>query len=196
MPREVTAEFAAEAAKTTGPRPIVFLEAEFDPADPLRLYSGLGEKSWDGKIWHGGGALVEVAPLTEESSNRASSFQVTLRAGHASFGAAGFFQLAATTPCTGRPFRLWRGFLDETGEVIPDPVRLLAGRMDTLQITASGPDRKVVLRVERLSKRQNAASGLRHSHAEHMARVPGDRFFQFLAGMRDRTIRWPVFSRE
>lgn len=190
MTRSVTPAVQAEIERAAGARPIWLAEAAFD-GDPLRLWSGIGERAWDGKTWYGAGSLVEIGQLQEVATGAAPGFDITLTAGHPALGDLAFFQLLLEHPVVDRRFTLWRAWLDDAGEIVPEPVRLFVGRMDTSRIQNSGAERKVTLRVERLVRDQERASDLRHSHAAHKATYPDDDFFEFLVGVESRTVVWP-----
>jgi hypothetical protein len=184
---------AAEVARAAGARPVWFFELQTD--DPLLLWSGLGPRVWDSKTWQGSGALVEVGPVSEAASNKATGVRLTLNAGHPVLGETAFLGLVVAAPVTGRMVRVWRAFLDDDGQVIGDPSRpMIVGRADTLEIDDSGPQRKISLTVERLSRDQGRASKLTHSHVAQRAVAADDDFFVYAAGVENLTIVWPVFA--
>lgn len=92
-------------------RPALLYEGEF--ASPgsetptfLRLWSGYGDLSWDGKTWIGAGHLLGLSPLGENSELRAEGFTVSL-SGMSSEDVSRALQEVRS----GKPGRLWLGLL-------------------------------------------------------------------------------------
>ena len=56
MSRDLTVAFAAALAEPQL-RPVLFFEGQF-ASGWVRIWSGLGEVSWNGQIWSGAGSLV------------------------------------------------------------------------------------------------------------------------------------------
>jgi hypothetical protein len=70
------------AAITAGTvRPAILFEGVFDNGgvdESVYLWSGVGNLSWDGKTWLGGGNLLSFSPIEETGEVRAVGFQVSL----------------------------------------------------------------------------------------------------------------------
>ncbi len=89
----------------------------------------------------------------------------------------------------GRPARIWRCLLDEDHNVIPDPILIFAGRMDTMPIEL-GPTAELKLAIESRLADWDRVRGGRYTDAEQQRRAPGDRFFQFTAPAADKELTW------
>ena len=76
MSRDVTAGFAT-ALSEQSLRPILLFEGEF-ASGWVRVWSGLGELVWDGKIWTGMGSLISIGALEETSDVVASGTMISL----------------------------------------------------------------------------------------------------------------------
>lgn len=90
-------------------RPVLLYEGEF--ASPgsetpsfLRLWSGVGDLSWDGKTWTGAGHLLGLSPLGENTELRAEGFTVSL-AGMTTEAVSRALQEVRQ----GKPGKLWIG---------------------------------------------------------------------------------------
>ena len=92
-------------------RPALLYEGEFvspgtETATFLRLWSGYGDLSWDGKTWTGAGHLLGLSPLGENSELRAEGFTVSL-SGMSSEDVSRALQEVRS----GKPGKLWLGLL-------------------------------------------------------------------------------------
>ena len=63
MSRDLTAAFASALADQTL-RPVIFFEGQF-ASGWVRIWSGLGEVSWNGETWAGAGSLLGLGSLDE-----------------------------------------------------------------------------------------------------------------------------------
>jgi hypothetical protein len=183
MARDVTAAQLAELAATSK-TPVLFYQGEFASGD-LRLWSGVGDKTWAGYTWTGAGVLLGISPVKEAASIVANGIQVTLSGMPSS--------VIAKVHDEARPNKLgrvWLGFLDATGAVVADPVKSFEGRLDvpevvdggeTCTITVSYESRLIDLRRPRL---------WRWDHATQQQHYPGDLGFQYVADLQDQVIEW------
>lgn len=193
--RGATDDFIDQVGLVRGARPCWFFEAAFGD-EPLRLWTGEHQRLWQDVAWLGSGALVEIGPIEESATSRATATRITLRSGLIESGADVLLQLAVSTPVTGRPVKVWRGFLTEAGELVDEPLLMLYGRGDQITITGAGTERRIELMVEHLSRDQNRGTGWRHTHVAHKAVHATDDFFIYAAGIEKRVIIWPRLSVE
>ena len=63
MSRDLTAAFASALADQSL-RPVIFFEGQF-ASGWVRIWSGLGEVSWNGETWAGAGSLLGLGSLDE-----------------------------------------------------------------------------------------------------------------------------------
>jgi hypothetical protein len=129
-------------------RPAIFYEGEFVDGDTgaqafLRLWTGIGPLSWDGKTWLGGGKLLKLSPLEETREIKAVGFSVTI-----SGIASADVQRALAGIRQNRPGRLWLALLDESSAVIPDPYQLQRGKLDTNILEDDGESATISVQYE------------------------------------------------
>ena len=96
-------------------RPVIFVEGSFYAAGSpdeefLRLWSGLGEFSWDSKTWTGAGKLLRISPLEESAEVKAVGFNIELSGLPPSL-----LSLALDNVRQGRPGRVWLGLMGREG---------------------------------------------------------------------------------
>lgn len=89
----------------------------------------------------------------------------------------------------GRPAWIWAAFLDAEHRIIPDPVLVFAGRMDTLALDY-GDSSEVALTIESRLADWARTRGGRYTDAEQQSRCPGDKFFEFVAQATDKELTW------
>jgi hypothetical protein len=107
---------AMDAAIVAGKvRPVIFVEGSFHASGSpdeefLRLWSGLGDFSWDSKTWTGAGKLLRISPLEESAEVKAVGFNVELSGLPPSL-----LSLALDNTRQGRPGRVWLGLMGREG---------------------------------------------------------------------------------
>ncbi len=99
---------AAIAARTI--RPVLFFEGEYvsgGAAAYLRLFTGIGTLSWDGKTWTGGRDLLSITPIKESRDLVAIGFAVRM-----SGLPAAKLSIALQSMRKNKPGKLWLGFFE------------------------------------------------------------------------------------
>ena len=89
----------------------------------------------------------------------------------------------------GRKAFFWKAFLDADHRIIPDPVLIFAGRMDTMPLEI-GALSELTLNIESRLADWDRVRGGRYTDAEQQRRCPGDRFFQFTAPATEKELTW------
>ena len=148
MTRDTTTEFNSELTATSI-QPVLLSEVYFfdsgnPPSNetPIRLWSGIGDLSWDSKTWQGVGDLLKVEPSAETEEITPSSIRLTLGGIKSSF-----ISLALQSTRQGKRVNVWFGFIDSsTGLIVSDPLGiylLFNGRVDTIEIE-EGPEGAII----------------------------------------------------
>ncbi|KKL89568.1 hypothetical protein LCGC14_1913400 [marine sediment metagenome] len=150
MTRDTTTEFKAELTATSI-QPVLLSEVYFfddssgsppSQETPIRLWSGIGDLSWDSKTWQGVGDLLKVEPSAETEEITPSSIRLTLGGIKSSF-----ISLALQSTRQGKRVNVWFGFIDSsTGLIVSDPLGiylLFNGRVDTIEIE-EGPEGAII----------------------------------------------------
>ncbi len=102
--------------------PIAFFEGEF-ATGTLRLWTGFGDRVWDGKTWNGVGWLIGISTVEETAEVKATSLTIGLKANQE------LVSLALGQIRRNRPMSIWLGFTlpavvlgdPGTGEVLGSP---------------------------------------------------------------------------
>jgi len=98
-------------------RPHILMRMDH-PAGTLRLWTGLGTLDYDGFSWTGAGSLIAITPLEDSTEIRVAQGQITLPGIDFSDEAMEMI----LTPVARVPVHRWLAFLDDRGNVIPDPI--------------------------------------------------------------------------
>jgi len=131
---------AMDAAIVAGKvRPVIFVEGSFHASGSpdeefLRLWSGLGDFSWDSKTWTGAGKLLRISPLEESAEVKAVGFNVELSGLPPSL-----LSLALDNTRQGRPGRVWLGLMGREGYLsLPGTSGNYASTPDTASVSVTG----------------------------------------------------------
>jgi len=181
--RDITASVKAEF-QADGLAPVLIGSFDYG-SGVLRAWSGIGDLIWAGNTYLGVGHLLSVSPVSET---------VQLKAEGVQFKMTGIPQARLAQVLgedyQGRPAKLWIGVLDTAGNLIADPVMVLDGRMDTVEIDEGGDAAIITQHVESelIDLRRPRTS--RYTDVEQKALYPGDRGLEFVASLQDQVILW------
>jgi len=142
-----------------------------------------------GQTWQGVGNLGSIGQLHESEDGAAEKLTLSLSAVD-----IGTRALALGDPADyqDRSVRVWVALLDaNTLQLSGSPVLRFAGVMDQLKIERDGGKAgiKMECRTGSYDRRSNPAA-LRMNHAQHQARHPGERGFEYLTSIIGNPAIW------
>jgi hypothetical protein len=167
-------------------RPIMFVECEFDSGD-INLWNGVGSLAYGGKNYIGAGNLLAVEPVSESTDLRANGTSVTLSGLNNTL-----VGLAKDEDYQGRALTVKLGAMDESNDVIADPVIMFSGFMDTMMLTDSGESSTITIDVENKLIQMERAKVRRFTDNDQRIDYPNDDGFSFVTKIQDREINWGV----
>jgi hypothetical protein len=167
-------------------RPIMFVECEFDSGD-INLWNGVGSLAYNGKNYIGAGNLLAVEPVSESTDLRANGTSVTLSGLNNTL-----VGLAKDEDYQGRALTVKLGAMDESNDVIADPVIMFSGFMDTMMLTDSGESSTITIDVENKLIQMDRARVRRFTDNDQRIDYPNDDGFSFVTKIQDREINWGV----
>ena len=167
-------------------RPIMFVECEFDSGD-INLWNGVGSLTYNGKNYIGAGNLLAVEPVSESTDLRANGTSVTLSGLDNTL-----VGLAKDEDYQGRALTVKLGAMDESNDVIADPVIMFSGFMDTMMLTDSGESSTITIDVENKLIQMDRARVRRFTDNDQRIDYPNDDGFSFVTKIQDREINWGV----
>lgn len=183
MSRSITTSLKTETqAASLAPAFFAFFDFQ---AGAVRVWSGIGDKVWDGNTYNGLGNLGTVSPIEES---------VEAKANGVSFQLSGVpTSLIATVLADnyqGRDVKLWFAALDDAGNTIADPYLIFGGRMDSLEIDDGAET--AVIRVHAESRmidlRRN--NERRYTHEDQQIDFPGDMGLAFMPTAQSTPFVW------
>lgn len=150
------------------------------------VHSGIGELHHDGMTYLGTGVLGQIGPVSQNGKVQPNRLRLSL-----SGIPADLVSTALTERYQNRLGEIFIAALDnDTHAVIAADV-LFAGRMDVMTLTDGD---EATLQLDLNSRGvdwKNARNG-RYTHADQLARHPGDLFFEFVAQTTERDLQWGV----
>lgn len=164
--------------------PIILAEADFD-SGAVRVWSGIGDLSWDSKTWTGVGDLGSVAFAAETGSLVATSAVLTLSGIPSSLIA-----IALAEDYQERPANIWFGALDTDGSVIADPEEIHGGRMDVMTIDEDADTATVSVSVESNLIHLEVPKQRNYTPEDQKEEFSGDTGFDQVAALQDAEIVW------
>lgn len=183
MSREMTSA-AAAALAAPDVRLAIFVEGEF-PSGFVRLWSGQGDITWDGKTWTGAGHLLAVSTIEDTAEVVASGISVTV-----SGVPTEFVSLAIVDAQQGLPGRIWVGMFDAAGALVPDPVAAFVGRLDEPTIVDGAETCTLTITYESRLMELNRAREWRYTHESQQVLYPGDKGFEYVTTLQDKSVNW------
>lgn len=171
MSRDLTTALKNELA-AAGMRLVIFVSADF-PSGTLRIFTGLGQITWNSETWTGMGQLLSISQIGESGSIVANALNVTLS------GIPSDALNKCLTECrSGRDFKLWLGAMDDSGAVIADPYLAFSGYPDVPTVTDDGATCTISLTVESDLADLQRARPRACTHVDQQILHPGDMFFE------------------
>lgn len=142
-----------------------------------------------GQVWQGVGNLGSIGDLHESEDGAAEKLTLSLSAVDIGTRA---LALGDPSDYQDRPVRVWIALLNaNTLQLSGAPVLRFAGVMDQMQIERDGTTASIGLtcRTGSYDMRSNPA-GLRMNNAQHAARHPGERGFEYLTSLIGNPSIW------
>lgn len=205
MSRPVAAPLLA-ALQAPVVRPAFFVEALF-ASGTVRLWSGYGPITVDGKTWEGAGALLALSAVVETQEVRAEGVTISL-----SGIPSALLSLALSEQYHGRIARVYLGAFavsddtdlslladavvddyrlrDPSALLIADLHLLFSGRMDVMQIAEDGDSATISVTVENRLVDLERPRVVLFTDEEQRRRFPGDGGLRYVASIVDAEIVW------
>ena len=147
-------------------RPILLAWLDF-LSGTTRLWSGVGDLTWDSQVWKGIGTLGRVSTVEETLELRAAGMSLQLSKA-----------------------KVYLGFLEADRALVSDPVIIFDGRMDTIEIVDGAPTATVTLMVESRLRDLERARTRRYTDADQQARYPNDKGLEYVPSLQEIDIPW------
>lgn len=168
-------------------RPIILVEIEFTSGF-VRVWTGIGDLTWDSKTWTGVGDLGRISAVQESGDLSAAGMTVTL----SGIPQAMVDRVLSETR-QGKPFNVWLGMLDSSDAVIADPYLIFGGLTDISFIDEGAKTATVGVTGEnKLLDRLRIIVWFYTSESQTF-HFPGDKGFDFVPSSQER-LQWGIGS--
>ena len=162
--------------------PIYFFEMEF-ATGTLRLWTGIGDRIWDGKTWSGVGWIIGMSQVEETADTQATSLTLSLPANAAVISAA-LLGIRRNKPMT-----IWLGLLDASGAAIAVE-EMFAGLTDISEIDSDPANPAVRIKYTNKIADFERSRVRRQTSEDQRIDYPDDKFFDFVGPLTDAVIAW------
>lgn len=165
-------------------RPAIFYQGEFVDGSEntvyLRLWTGVGTYSWSGYDWTGGGNLMAVSPIEENTENKAVGFEITM-SGMPSAKIA----LALQSARRNKPGKIWLALFDASLNLVADPYLLKRGKFSMIPIEDNGTTCTLKATYEDRLIGLQKSSEMRYTTESQKLRDPDDLGFEYVESLQD-----------
>ncbi len=154
----------------------------------VRMWTGLGDLTWNGDVYTGGGDLVSVGAIEEKHDSQVSA-QGTV------FSLSGVnpddLSIALSEIRQGLPGKLWFAVLDgDSGVLVGEPVQIFSGLTDVPTIDDGGDTITISLSIENRLIDLERARVRRYTPEDQKAVYPDDKGFDYVAGLQEAEVSW------
>jgi hypothetical protein len=154
--------------------PVLFVQAQFT-SGTIYLWSGTGSITWNAQTWIGVGKFGKVHQIPEASGAQADSVVLSL-----SGIPSDLLGQVLTDMRQGYPATIYLGSLDASGNVVVDPYKAFAGRIDIGTIEETGDTATASITIENRLIDMNRSRERRYTTQDQKIDYPGDLGFEFV----------------
>ena len=183
MPRPMTAAIQSEIAKAQT-MPVLLVDLDF-PSGAVRRTTHGYDLTFGGNTFTGNADLLDIGAIEETIELRAPSQRITL-----SGIPSGLLTTVRTDNFQGRPAKIWLGFLNASGSLIADSVKLFDGPMDTVEVLEGGEEARIVVTAENRFVDMHRARERRYTDEDQRQAFPDDKGLAYVESLEEKDIRW------
>lgn len=182
MSRDLTASVISQLQAASVDVGLLF-EGEF-ASGWVRLWSGIGNLSWNGQTWSGVGTLLGISGIDETAEIRASGVTISL-----SGIPSDLLSAALGDARSGRIGRVYLAFFSG-GSIVADPILQFEGRLDVPAIEDGADTATISISYESELIDLERARERRYTPEDQAIDFPGDLGFDYVAALQDAQITW------
>lgn len=153
----------------------------------VRFWDGTGKLTAGGSEWDGSGKVITVSGLEQAAGLGAGAATFTLSGTTPELLAAA---VTAEIEVKNRPCAVYIQFLSDPYTVYDEPQAVWAGNMDTLVFKGDVRNQSITLTAESLFVERIRAPYGYMTDTDQQARWPGDRGFEFMPKLINKTVPW------
>lgn len=163
---------------------VALVKLEFD-SGTVRLHTGIGDLVYGGENYEGAGGLLSLNFPSETAEVRATGGTIALSGLDPSILA-----IADTENYQGRRATVFFGAFDSAGALVVDPDTIYRGTMDVMEPVDEGETARIALSIENRAAAFDRPNVRRLTPEDQALLYAGDKGFDFVAALQDRTIIW------
>jgi len=182
MARDLHADFNT-AVQADEIHPVLLAKINASGGD-VRVWTGIGDLTFNSETYTGTGDLGGVSNVEEKSDLSATGLTFTLSGIPSSAISIALGQMEQGRACT-----LWLALLNiSTGAIINDPYELFSGFSDVTVITENGENSTVSVFAENRMIALERSRVRRYTNEDQQEEHSGDKGFEFVPGLQDKVI--------
>lgn len=164
--------------------PIVLVDLTFKDG-VLHFFTGYGSLSWNGNTYTGGGQMVHLGPIAEDTAVQAQGFEIKITGVPANLLSEGLNQCAQ-----GNAVNVYFGFLDASANIITDPYLAFSGRMDVPTIEEGSDTATITITAENRLIDLDRPRLRTFTTADQITEFPTDTGFNFVPQLQELNLTW------
>lgn len=164
----------------------LLFEGEF-ATGTLRLWTGVGDLSWNGHTWTGAGQLLSASEIRETGDVRATGLTISL-----SGMPSTLLSVVLQSARQGYGGTVWLALFDAAGAVIADPAITFKGRLDVPSIDEAEDGCTISVSYESRLIDLDRARDRRYTSEDQAIDYPADLGFDYVPSIQDAQINWGV----
>lgn len=164
-------------------RPIFLIEATFTTT--IRVWTGIGNISWNSQTWSGLGELLSISEIEETADVVATGIRIGL-----SGIAAADIQRVMNESRQGKAVNVYFGAIDSSGVVVVDPFLSFAGRMDAPEINEGAETSTITIAAESKLIDLNRSMERRYTAEDQKSEYAGDLGFDYVPSLQEWNGVW------
>jgi hypothetical protein len=167
-------------------RPIIMIDMMFT-SEPLYLWNGNGTLTHSSTDYLGVGDLISIGSISEKTDLTATGVSITL---------AGIKQslltIALAEPYQNRSITIRLGAINESGDLVSNPVIMFQGKMDVMTIQDDGNTATITVQCESKLIQLDRAFVRRYTAEDQKIDFPNDTGLNFMAKIQGIAIPWGI----
>ena len=187
MNRDSTSAFQTKI-KETRLQSFHLVKVSFDHGD-FRLTDRVSTVVFDdgdgSAEWTATGHLLSISPINETAIPQISRVSIAL-----SGVDQAYFSVFLNNDYIDREVNIWKGFLDDDGLLVVDPILIFRGRIDQPIIEKTAVSASITIEAASLWVDFERRSGRRMNSAEQQVLYPGDDGLEFVQLLVGKKITW------
>lgn len=152
---------------------------------PVYVWSGKGNITWNGHTWVGVGNLGTISTSEEGTSVQAKGITLSL-----SGIDSGLIADVAQEFAVKLPAQVFMGLLDDSLNLIADPLNVWTGYTDKPKMGIGGETSTISITCENKLISMNVACDRRYTQDDAQIDHPGDTGFNFVSSITELAIYW------